>query len=74
MSPGRQEETPKPNFKLTNWPKFQKELTKKLENIDTQHEIQNESEFYSRLNALTLTITDMIESAVPELRPSPYTK
>jgi len=43
-------------------------------NIDTQHEVQNESEFYRRLNALTLAITDTIESVVPKLRPSPYTK
>jgi len=74
MNLGRQEEMLKPNFKSTNWPKFQKELTKKLKNIDTQHEIRNKSEFYRRLNALTLAITDMIESAVPKLRPSPYTK
>jgi len=30
MSPGRQEEVPKLNFKLTNWPKLPKELTKDL--------------------------------------------
>jgi len=74
MSPGRQEEAPKPNFKSTNWAKFQKELTKKLDSIDAQHDILNESEFYRRLNTLTLAITDTIESAIPKNRPSPFTK
>src|SRR5882724_7631843 len=73
-SPGRQEEALKPNFKSTNWPKFCKELTKKLDSIDAQHDILNESEFYRRLNTLTLAITDTIESAVLKTRPSPFTK
>ena len=74
MNLGRLEETLKSNFKSADWPKFRKSLSEKLENIDTQHEIQNKSEFYSRLNTLTLAITDTIESVVPKLRPSPYTK
>src|SRR5882724_3975186 len=72
--PGRHEETPKPNFKSTDWPTFRKELSTKLESTDTRHEITNKSEFYSRLNTLMLAITDTIESTVPKIRPSPFTK
>ena len=74
MNLGRQEETCKPNFKSANWTKFQKVLTEKLANLNSQHKIQNKSEFYRRLNALRLAITDTIELEVPWLRPSPYTK
>src|SRR5882724_7905621 len=72
--PSRHEETPKPNFKSTDWPTFRKELSTKLESTITQHKITNESEFYCRLNTLTLAITDTIESTVPKIRPSPFTK
>jgi len=74
MDPGRHEEAPKPNFKSTDWPKFWKELTKKLESTNARHEITNESEFYIRLNTLMLAITDTIESTVLKTRPSLFTK
>jgi len=41
MTPGSQEETPKHNFKATNWLKFLEELTKKLNSLDAHEEIHN---------------------------------
>ena len=74
MNPGRQVTVPKPNFKVTDWPNFQKELTKKLANLDPQNQVQSECEFYNRLNALTAAITDTIEATVPKINPLPFTK
>jgi len=59
MSPGRQE-TPRPNFKVADWPKFQEELNKKLNNLTHKKKICNENEFHARLKGLTIAITDTI--------------
>ena len=45
MGPARQQAASKPKLKVSNWPKFQKQLIKKLESINTQDEVHNESEF-----------------------------
>jgi len=74
MSPSKQEETPRPNFKVADWTKFREELNKKLNNLDSQEEIHNEHEFHARLEGLTTVITDTIELTVPRHRPLPYTK
>ena len=66
MGPARQQAASKPKLKVSNWPKFQKQLIKKLESINTQDEVHNESEFYRRLNALMLAITGTIESVIPK--------
>src|SRR5882724_2313577 len=73
-TPGRQEETPKHNFKATDWLKFREELTKKLNSLDAHDEFHNENEFHTRLKALTLAIMDTVKSTIPKCHPSPYTK
>jgi len=74
ISPGRQATTPKPNFKATNWPYFQKELTKKLANYGPLNEIRSETEFYNRLSTLTAAIVDTTKATVQKTNPLPFTK
>src|SRR5882672_7826691 len=74
IDPGRQAEPPRPNFKAADWDKVRKDLAKRLENLSTSDVIQNEAEFYNRLNALTQAIAETVDKSIPKTRPSPFVK
>jgi len=57
MSPSKQEETPRPNFKAADWTKFREELNKKLNNCEGYTTPYNKSPFPGASLATMATTT-----------------
>lgn len=64
---------PKPNFRMTDWDNFGKELEQGLEGL-VMGEVTTVEEFDERLRALEEVVARTVAKLVPMMRLSPYTK
>ncbi|KAF8588947.1 hypothetical protein K439DRAFT_1333892 [Ramaria rubella] len=62
-----QDESPKHNFRLTDWPKFRDKLEPKLNSTIQTGAVADKTIFCSKLNALTNCILKTIDEVVPLL-------
>ena len=65
---------PRPNFRATNWKEFKKVLAMKLEGLDAREDINSESEFFSHMDKLTCSVTEVIDTCIPKSGLVPYQK
>jgi len=74
LTPERTKTSPKCNFRSTNWDKFRKTLTIKLNAIPPAEELNSLEQFNEAYKALTRCLTETVGESVPLTKPSPYAK
>jgi hypothetical protein len=66
--------SPKHNFRSTDWDKFCKTLSTKLNVIPPAEELNSLEHFNKAYNTLTRCLTETVGESIPLTKPSPYTK
>jgi Endonuclease-reverse transcriptase len=68
------DDTPRLNFRATDWPKFNQVLAERLHHIPAPAVIQTSNNFNKALQNLTSAIANIITKVVPASKPCPYSK
>ena len=74
LHPERTDPAPKPNYRDTDWEKFNETLANLLNTIPPAQELTSEAHFNEAFTHLTEVISQTIDQCVPKTKPSPYTK